>query len=136
MINDGDDRRFRTNSQELPSIRVSGLVAAYDVQSGRHLWNREVASQNLVLQGTTLSPLLVFASKQYVQEPENRLGYWRMNLLVLDRRTGETRIESSGSGNYAFQSISVNPAERFVELRTNNQILRLQADSDSRASVE
>jgi len=136
LVNDGDDRRFRTNSQELPSIRVSGLVAAYDVQSGRHLWNREVASQNLVLQGTPRSPLLVFASKEYVQEPENRLGYWRMNLLVLDRRTGETRIESSGSGNYAFQSISVNPAERFVELRTNNQILRLQADSDSRAGVE
>lgn len=136
IVNDQDEPRFRSNSQELPSVRVSGLMAAYDLRSGGRLWSRDVVSQNLVFQGVTRSPLLVFASKQYVQEPEKRLGYWRMNLLVLDRQTGEPVIETTGSGNYAFQSINVNAAERFLELRTNNQILRMQAGDNVRASAE
>jgi outer membrane protein assembly factor BamB len=128
--------RRQYSSQELPSVRVNGFVNAFDAASGRRLWVREATQQNLLRQGSALSPLLIFASKEYVQEPDKGLGYWRMNLLVLDKQTGTTLIETTGSGNYSFQSIDVNAAEQYVELRTNNQILRLQAADAARASVE
>jgi outer membrane protein assembly factor BamB len=138
VVNGNWQQGFRRHysSQELPSVRVNGFVNAFDLTSGKRLWVREAAQQNMLRQGVASSPLAIFASKEYVQEPDKGLGYWRMNLLVLDKRTGTTLIETTGSGNYAFQSIEVNAAEHYVELRTNNQILRLQADDSARAAVE
>ncbi|NOX53082.1 MAG: PQQ-binding-like beta-propeller repeat protein, partial [Planctomycetes bacterium] len=115
-------------SQPLPSVRTHGYLFAYDRHTGRRLWSQRVAQQALVLEQFDLSPYLVFA----VQKPkqEGKLSYRSLGILFLDKRDGRAVVRVEVPTYYSnFTSVDVNVAEKYVELRTYNERLRIAASS-------
>jgi outer membrane protein assembly factor BamB len=110
---------------------VDGRVAAYDCRTGSLLWQQTVGQQNLVLDFLRDSPVLTFATRETVHSRDFR--HWNFNLLVLDKHTGKTLL-STTEQTTEFNKIEINMAERYLELRSYSQRLRLLAvDRQKRA---
>jgi outer membrane protein assembly factor BamB len=131
--------RRRTRSVQYPegfrSQPVDGCVAAYDLATSKLLWKNEaLPAQHLVLDFLEDSPLLTFASRSLVRNRE--FGHWSFNLLVLDKQTGRKILETSDPSSSGFRTLEVNMAERYIEMRSYNQRVRLLAVDRARASAK
>ena len=118
-------RRFSTYSESLPSLRVNGLVFGLDRTGGRPLWRQEVKEQNLLLPMLQSSPVLLFASRKYTRVGKSYR--WASSLLALDKQTGGRLVDSDGYSTSNFTNLRINMIDRYIELRSYNQRLRLVA---------
>jgi hypothetical protein len=121
---------FYSRSQNLPSLQVNGTVIGFDRETGKRLWTQKVENQSLVLTQFSSSPVLIFSSRTYVRQNPS---HWRLDLLALDKRSGKRLIDLSEPFNNDFVAMTVNLADRFVELRSYNQKYRFVAIEEESA---
>lgn len=135
-------RRSMQYPEGFRSITAGGLILAFDAQDGRLLWtNNDLsredstrkggAAQNLVLDFLRDSPLLTFASRGLVQNHE--FGHWNLNLAVIDKQTGRTVLMVTDPSASNLRTLELNMADRYIELRSYNQRMRLIAVNRSSA---
>ena len=114
------------------SLNVGGRITAFNLRDGKVAWtNSHVPAQNLVLDFLADSPVLIFAGRQLVRSGE--FGHWSFNLLVLDKRTGHQVLKTTDPSASNFKTLEVNMAEKYIELRSFNQRLRLMAAEPARS---
>jgi len=78
---------------------------------------------------------LLLASRQYLRE--GNLRYYLLKLQALDKRTGEVRASLETPSNYwSFNGLRLNLAEKYLELGSYNQRIRLNVGGQQRASVK
>jgi hypothetical protein len=110
-------------SEGMASLSVHGTIRAYDARQGGERWRQKVGDQNLILECLDYTPVLVFASRKY--EGRGDSGYWSLAILAIDKRSGRKLLNVSSPSQSGFQSMSVNLAEKFIELRSYNERVRL-----------
>jgi len=124
-------------SVNMHSIRVNGPLLAFarNASGGPPRWRQRVEGLNLVLEKLEHSPLLLLASRQYMRE--GKLRYYMLKLHALDKLTGQVRAKLETPSNYwSFNGLRLNLAERYLELGSYNQRIRLVAGSQQRASAK
>jgi outer membrane protein assembly factor BamB len=113
-----------------PAVRINGTVFALPRDGSGLAWQKQVENQNLLLSQFGHSPLLIFLSYRYVPVEKIQTGLMKVDLLAVDKRTGRTAAESiqygNGGGNY---QLRLNLAERYFEVRSHNERIRVQATS-------
>jgi hypothetical protein len=120
--------KFQNNnyySEQVPFLRANGLVLAFDQTTGRERWKETVQSQNLMLERLTFSPYLVFASRKYEEPRKGRQQILSLHLLVLDKLSGRKLLDEKSSAQPGFRSVTVSAADRYVELRSYNERVRI-----------
>lgn len=110
-------------SEALPSLAVNGKIHAFDARLGKERWMQSVSGQDLVLERLEHSPVLVFSTRKF--EGKGNLNYWNQSLAVLDKQSGRKLLSTTTPSQAGFQTLSVNLAERYVELRSYNERIRL-----------
>jgi outer membrane protein assembly factor BamB len=121
LSNKGRSQTFY--SEQMPFVRASGTVLAVDLAERKLAWQQQVTGQNLLLERLDYSPLLIFVSRKY--EQKKGMGFWSMHLVVLDKRTGAKLIDEKSASQPGFRSLTLNAAEKYVELRGWNERVRL-----------
>ena len=122
--------QFPENFQR--SLNVVGPITAFNLRDGKLAWNNtRIPAHNLVLDFLADSPVLIFAGRQLVRSGE--FGHWSFNLLVLDKRTGHQVLKATDPSASNFKTLEVNMAEKYIELRSFNQRLRLMASDPSQS---
>ena len=124
-------------SVNMHSIRVNGPLLAFarTAQGGAPRWRQQVDGLNLVLEKLEHSPLLLLASRQYMRE--GNLRYYLLKLRALDKVTGQARAKLETPSNYwSFNGLRLNLAERYLELGSYNQRIRLVVGGQQRASAK
>jgi|GEM_PF-572190 len=117
----------------LPFVRVNGTVFAFDRRNGKRLWKQTVANQNLVISQFDHSPVMTFAMRTHVRK--GQLSYWSLGVVAIDKKTGRKLIDTKSPFNSSFQSVDVNLADRYIELRSYNSRIRLIATDRKTAKV-
>ncbi|MGQ0637484.1 MAG: outer membrane protein assembly factor BamB family protein [Planctomycetaceae bacterium] len=110
-------------SEQVPFVRASGLILAFDPIQAALRWKRSITGQNLLLERLEASPLLLFASRRH--EQRGRLSYWSLHLVGLDKLSGAKLLDEKSAAQPGFRSVTVNSADRYVELRSYNERVRL-----------
>ena len=124
-------------SVNLAAIRVNGPLVAFSQEAtgGPPRWRKTVQGLNLVLDKLEHSPLLLLASREYKRE--GNLRYYLLRLQALDKQTGEARASLETPSNYwSFNGLKLNLAERYLELGSYNQRIRLVVGRQQPASVK
>lgn len=124
-------------SINLYSIRVNGLLCAFNRQvvGDAPRWRKKIRGMNLILDKSRHAPLLVLASREYKRE--GALRYYLLRLAAIDKQTGQDRVSMQTPSNYwSFNGLRLNLAERYLELGSYNQRIRLVADGAERVSAE
>ncbi|MFP6702021.1 MAG: hypothetical protein VB861_09775, partial [Planctomycetaceae bacterium] len=124
-------------SVNLHSIRINGALLAFSLgeSKGPPRWRQPVAGLNLVLEKLEHSPLLLLASREYKRE--GNLRYYLLKLQALDKVTGEARVSLETPSNYwSFNGLRLNLAERYLELGSYNQRIRLVVGGQQRATAK
>ena len=124
-------------SVNLHAIRVNGplLAFSHDASGGPPRWRSQVEGLNLVLEKLEHSPLLLLASREYKRE--GNLRYYLLKLQALDKRTGQACASLETPSNYwSFNGLRLNLAERYLELGSYNQRIRLVVGGQQRASAK
>jgi outer membrane protein assembly factor BamB len=122
--------RHRQRSMEYPegfrsSLTVGGRIFAFDAHQGKLLWQQDVSPHSLVLDSVHDSPMLTFVWRTLVHNRE--FGHWSVHILVIDKRTGRQVLSTVDSSASNFRTLELNMAERYIELRSYNQRVRLIA---------
>jgi outer membrane protein assembly factor BamB len=107
------------------SLTVGGQMFAFDAREGTLLWQHEVSPHSLVLDSLHDSPMLTFVWRTLVTNRE--FGRWTVHILVIDKRTGRKVLSTVDSSASNFRTLELNMAERYIELRSYNQRVRLIA---------
>lgn len=111
-------------SEQVPFVRANGAIFAFDPRAGKLRWKQAVTGQNLVLERIDFSPFLLFATRKY--EQKGNAPVWSLAVLAVDKTNGTKLLDvASPSQQPGFRSVTINAAERFVELRTYNERVRL-----------
>ncbi|MGH7200978.1 MAG: PQQ-binding-like beta-propeller repeat protein, partial [Planctomycetaceae bacterium] len=133
IVNRSGGNGGRFHSTNLPVLQVNGGVLAFDRTSGRRLWSQDVRNHHLLWQHATASPVMLFAANGNVRKGDSYYG--ELRLLAIDRRTGETLLDDSYHSQYSssLRWLDVNLRDRYIELRTYNQRIRLTAVSNEDA---
>jgi outer membrane protein assembly factor BamB len=121
IVNKGANQNYY--SEQVPFVRASGLVFAFDIESGKQRWKQPVRAQNLMLERLAFSPYLVFSSRRY--ESKGKLHFWSLHLLAIDKISGARLLDEKSPAQPGFRSITVSAADRYVELRSYNERVRL-----------
>ena len=124
-------------SVNMHSIRVNGSLLAFSrtASGGPPRWRQRVDGLNLLLEKLEYSPLLLLASRQFMRE--GNLRYYMLKLQALDKVTGQARATLETPSNYwSFNGLRLNLAERYLELGSYNQRIRLVAGGQQRASAK
>jgi outer membrane protein assembly factor BamB/tetratricopeptide (TPR) repeat protein len=114
------------------TLTVGNEVLAFDAREGTLLWQRKVSPHSLVLDSIHDSPMLTFVWRTLVTNKE--FGHWSVHILVIDKRTGRQVLSTSDMAASNFRTLELNMAERYIELRSYNQRLRLIAVNRPSAS--
>jgi hypothetical protein len=80
------------------------------------------------------SPMLTFVWRTLVSNRE--FGHWSVHILVIDKRTGRQVLSTSDLSASNFRTLELNMAERYIELRSYNQRVRLIAVNRSKATAK
>ena len=119
-----------------PAVRINGTVFALPRAGGGLAWQKQVENQNLLLAQFGHSPLMVFLSYRYVQLPKLQSGYMKLDLLALDKQTGRAVAESNQVSNGGgYYQLRLNLADRYFEIRSHNERIRIQATARSTAQA-
>lgn len=130
IINKGANQNYY--SEGVPFVRTSGLIFALDPQTGNQRWKQAVTGQNLMLERLTFSPFLVFASRKY--ENKGKLNFWSLHLMAIDKLSGTKLLDEKSAAQPGFRSVTVSAADRYVELRSYNERVRLYPVEKSAAA--
>jgi hypothetical protein len=127
-------RGRRYDFGEIASIPVNGPVFAFDRTTGAQLWKVDVSAKHLIYEQLRYSPVLVFAQRKYVQKGDVHQSW--IDILCYNKQSGRKLTEASLALNSPFQSLRVNLRERYVELGSYDQRLRLlRADDSAEAAI-
>ena len=124
-------------SVNLHSIRVNGPLLAFarGAAEGPPRWRTQISGMNLVLDKIEHSPLMLMVSRQYKRE--GNLRYYLMRLKAIDKETGQSLASLETPSNYwSFNGLKLNLAERYIELGSYNQRLRLTVGGGQRAAAD
>jgi hypothetical protein len=121
IINKGANQNYY--SEQVPFVRASGLILAFDATTGKQRWKQPVQTQNLMLERLTFSPFLVFSSRRY--EQKGKLHFWSLHLMAIDKLSGTKLLDEKSAAQPGFRSVTVNASDRYVELRSYNERVRL-----------
>jgi hypothetical protein len=80
------------------------------------------------------SPMLTFVWRTLVHNHE--FGHWSVHILVIDKRTGRQVLSTVDASATNFRTLELNMAERYIELRSYNQRVRLIAVSRPAVSAK
>jgi outer membrane protein assembly factor BamB len=125
VVNANRNQNSNYYSEQVPFLRVNGHVLALDQATGRERWKEAVQSQNLMLERLTFSPYLVFASRRYEEPKKGRPQIVSLHMLVLDKISGAKLLDEKTQAQPGFRSITVSAADRYVELRSYNERVRI-----------
>ncbi len=110
---------------------VNGLVYAFNIQTGKHLWPApaQVRNRGISLTQPPDLPFLIFADRSPVRSSPND-GSTQLRLLCLDKRTGETvyrndRIPDSGAARFRIEATSPPHPQVLLELGSSKVLLAL-----------
>ncbi|MFG0332835.1 MAG: hypothetical protein ACF8TS_05675, partial [Maioricimonas sp. JB049] len=118
-----------------PSIHVNGHVFAVDRNSGQVIWTQEIENQNLLMSHFDAMPILLFTAVTHRQQ--RNVVFQEMRLLAVDKPTGRVLMDwTRPISNGGLNQVELNLRERFVELRSYSERLRLQAQSPATAVEE
>jgi outer membrane protein assembly factor BamB/tetratricopeptide (TPR) repeat protein len=120
-----NNQQMRQNfySEQLPFVRVNGSVLAFDLQAGKQRWKQPVQAQNLLVERMGISPFLIFSSRKY--ETRGKFSFSSLHLVVIDKISGTKLLDEKSGAQPGLRSITVNASDRFVELRSNAERVRL-----------
>ena len=121
IINKGQNHNFY--SEQVPFVRASGLVMAFESSTGKQRWKQAVHGQNLMLERLTFSPFLIFSSRKY--EQKGKVPFWSLHLVAIDKLSGARLLDRQEAAQPGFRSITVSAVDRYVELRGWNERVRL-----------
>ena len=110
-------------NEQLPYVRINGIVAAFELATGQPRWKQQVLGQNLLLERLEFSPVLLFVSRKF--ENKGQLNFWSMHLVALDKKTGTRKLDEKSAQQPGFRSLTINARDRYIELRGWNDRLRL-----------
>ncbi|HLJ11092.1 MAG TPA: hypothetical protein VKU82_07880, partial [Planctomycetaceae bacterium] len=130
LINKGANQNYY--SEQVPFVRASGLVMAFDPVAKRQRWKQTVQVQNLMLERLAFSPFLVFSSRKY--EQKGKVHFWSLHLLAIDKLSGAKLLDEKSAAQPGFRSVTVSAVDRFVELRSYNERVRLYPVEKSAAA--
>ena len=138
-IRPSDDRfvqEERLHMHKIPAVRAfvraNGVLMAIDLASGKQRWKQSVQGQNLMLERLAFSPYLVFSSRK--SETKGRLSVWSLQLLVIDKQTGTKLLDEKSSAQPGFRSITISTVDRYVELRSYQERVRIYPVDKSAAA--
>ncbi len=114
---------------ELTTVPVNGTVFAFDRRAGGELWREKVENQGLVLNHFGASPVVLFSTRKF--EQRGRVHVQVHRLLMLDKKTGRKLFEDELTNQYSGFRLNLNLAERYIELLTYNDRLRLVGSEQS-----
>jgi hypothetical protein len=121
LINRGQNQNYY--SEQVPFVRANGVLLALDLAKGKQRWRQPVAGQNLMLERLAFSPYLVFSSRK--AEQKGRMSHWSLQLQVIDKHTGAKLLDEKSSAQPGFRSITISTADRYVELRSYQERVRI-----------
>lgn len=121
IINKGVNRG--AGSEQVPHVRASGVIAAFDPHPGRLRWKQEITEQTLLLERMEHSPLLVFSSRR--TDRTARVQVPLQHLVAIDKLSGAKLLDARSAAQPGIRSINVSAAERYIELRGFNDRVRL-----------
>lgn len=118
-----------------PSIHVNGHVVALDRHSGQLVWKQEVENQNLLMSHFDTMPILLFTAVTHKQQ--RNVVFQEMRLLAIDKPTGRILMDwQRPISNGGLNQVELNLRDRYVELRSYSERLRLQASAPATAAEE
>ncbi|MEX1228716.1 MAG: PQQ-binding-like beta-propeller repeat protein [Planctomycetaceae bacterium] len=113
------------HADSMPAVRANGVFHAFRAGSTEPVWTKEITNQNLCLESLGESPVLVFLGRDYKREG-NIGGYWETRLTAVDKSAGATLLDSSTPTTTGFHQLRIDPQSRTAELRSYNELLRIQ----------
>ena len=125
VVNNKPNQNFYSYDQSTPSVKASGVIYAFDLETSKQRWRQEVTGQNLLMERIDYLPALVFATRHY--EQRKRVGYWAFNLRVLDKKTGKVLFDESSQSQNGFQALWYHPADQAIELRGWSERIRISS---------
>jgi outer membrane protein assembly factor BamB len=114
----------------IATLAVNGEIFAFDEVEGRLRWHKEVSHRRLVCEDFGQMPALLFIDNEHGgARGQNVPNMWRVNLLALDKRSGEPVLDETELMNSSpvFRGFSVEPERRSIRLLGFNMQLRLVA---------
>lgn len=119
--------RIDSSFAGLATLAVNGEVFAFDDADGGLRWRKEVSQRRLICEEFGQMPALLFVDNE--QSERRNQNVWRVNLLALDKRTGEAVLDESQFMNSTpvFRGFSLEPERRSIRLTGFNIHLRLLA---------
>ncbi len=133
LVNGRDTSGVHYYGDNLLSIRVHGVVYAWNRSDGKLAWRQEVKNQHLVVDRFNSSPVLLFVSRSWKQK--GNLSYSTLSIHAIHKQSGKTLHNSTTPTMYGggFHSIQVNPSEPSIELRSHNMRMRLVPENGAAA---
>lgn len=114
-----------TSKPGLSSMLLNGTVIAFDGETGKKLWVRELSGQHLILDRLDLLPFLITTSyrRNFILKPPDL-----RRIIVLDKRDGSVLLDTKDEpGEAGFHSMIIDTDSRHVDLISNAERLRLRA---------
>jgi len=108
---------------DLITIPVNGTIFAFDRRAGGELWREKVDNQALVMNHFGASPVLLFSTRKFEQRGKIHVQVHR--LLLIDKKTGRKQLDNELISQYSGFRLNLNLAERYLELLTYNDRVRL-----------
>ncbi|HEX6987336.1 MAG TPA: PQQ-binding-like beta-propeller repeat protein, partial [Planctomycetaceae bacterium] len=125
IVNTGRGPSFFAS--DMPAVPASGQIFAFERDSGELRWRRDVSNRRLLCQDFDHMPVLLLTDSERTQKGGQ--GLWQVDLLALDKRTGEPVLDEPYYTNSTpfFRGLTVQPERRSIELAAYHTRLRLQA---------
>lgn len=128
----GNGRSYSHGYGGIESIYLTGSVTAFDRQSRKKLWKRNLDSRMaMVADEFERSPVLTFMTSKY--ERIGNTGISKLHLWILDKRTGKVMFDRTSPTRQSFGAFSVNLKERHLEFSTYSYRLRIVAEGPRKA---
>ena len=134
LVNGRDNSGVHYFGDNLLSIRVHGVVYAWNRSDGKLAWQQEVKNQHLVVDRFRSTPVMLFVSRSWKQK--GNLNYSTLSIHAIHKQSGKTLHSSTTPTMYGggFHSIQVNPSEPSIELKSHNMRLRLVPANEAAAA--
>lgn len=113
------------NKPGLPSVFLSGNLAAFDLKSGKLLWTQELSRQHLLTERLDQLPFLITTSyrREFTRQPPDV-----RRVIVLDKRDGKVLLDTKNEpGEASFHSMIIDTDNRQVDLISSLERLRLKS---------
>ncbi len=138
VLNRSSRRSRILSSNNLRSLTVSGVILAFDLNTGESRWPPYQVKKNwrLLLSGLEDSPVLLFTASENEQVASKPLTtIKKLNLLAVSKATGREVLEATVPIRSELQNVRVSSTGKFIELWSYNQKVRVMPDRAARAAA-